>query len=165
MRLIGLLDGILGGPKYTPAPVPLDGVIGRWTAARTASGLSVAGGEVVLTTSYLVFTPWDMTQTRDFLIKLLSGVGVPHVGDINKLLTASKLLEPIAIPLSQIANVQPLGRASLLKPPYARIDFAGGRYLDIGILASPRYPNFAQANNAAFDDWLTRLNEARAHPV
>jgi hypothetical protein len=151
------LGDILGGPKYTPAPVPLDGVIGRWPAARTASGLAVAGGEVILTRDYLVFTPWDMTRSRDFLGKLLGGAGVPHVGDVNKLLTTSKLLEPVAIPLSQISRVQPLGRASLLKPPYARLVFTDGRHLEIGILARSSYPNFFQANNVAFDDWLGKL--------
>jgi hypothetical protein len=161
---MGLLDGILGGPKYTPAPVPVEGAIGRWTAARTSSGLAIAGGEVVLTSEYLVFTPWDMTQTRAFLVKLLSSAGVPHVGDVDKLLTASKLLEPIAVRLAQIALIQPLGRASVLKPPYARITFDDGRHLDLGILAGPLYPNFSPANNAAFDDWLAKIRAALAAP-
>jgi len=157
---VGLFDRL--APGYTPTPVNVEGAIGRWTAARTAGGLSIAGGEIILTNQHLVFTPWDMTQTRGFLVKLLSAGGVPHVGDLDKLLTASKLLEPVAIPLTQIANLSPMGRASWTKPPWARITFADGRHLDIGILAGPRYPTKSSANNAAFDDWARKLRAQHA---
>ena len=40
----------------------------------------VAYVEVVLTSEYLVFTPWDLSKTRAFLVKLLTKAGVPHVG-------------------------------------------------------------------------------------
>jgi hypothetical protein len=157
---VGLFDRLT--PRYTPAPVNVEGAIGRWTAARTASGLPIAGGEIILTRQHLVFTPWDMTQTRGFLVKLLSAGGVPYVGDIDKLLTASKLLEPVAIPLSQIASLSPMGRASWTKPPWGRITFADGRRLDIGILAGPRYPDKSSANDAAFDDWASKLRAQHA---
>ena len=81
----------------------------------------------------------------------------PHIGDIDKLLTATKLLEPIAISLSQVATVQPMGRASVPSPPWARIGFADGRHLDVGTLAGVGFPNFHPANNAAFDDWLAAI--------
>jgi hypothetical protein len=158
---MGLFDDLT--PGYTPAPVDVEGAIGRWTAARTASGLSVAGGEIVLTLEHLVFTPWDMTKTREFLVKLLTNVGVPHVGDVDKLLTASRLLEPVAVPLSQISVVQPMGRASWLKPPWARLTFVDGRHLDVGILAGPRRINRDPANNTAFDDWLAKLRAQQRH--
>jgi hypothetical protein len=154
---MGLLDRLLGTASYTRAPVPVEGAVGRWTASRMAGGLAAAGGQVILTRDYLVFTPWDMTKTREFLVKLLGEVGVPHVGDVDKLLTATKLLEPVAVPLSQLAIVQPMGRASVPRPPWARITFVDGRHLDLGILAGPQYPNFHPANNAAFDDWLSAL--------
>jgi hypothetical protein len=154
---VGLLDGLLGRAQYTPSPVEIEGVIGRWTSARMAGTLAAAGGEVYLTHEYVVFTPWDLSKMREWLVKLLTGAGVPHVGDLNKLLSATKLLEPLAIPINQIATVQPMGRASLLRPPWARITFTDGRHLDLGILASPRYPSLHPANNAAFDDWLGKL--------
>ena len=109
-----------------------------------------------------MFTPWDMARTREFLVKLLGRVGVPHVGDIDKLLTATKLLEPLAIPVSQVATVQPMGRASLRRPPWARVTFADGRHLDVGILAGVRFPNFHPANNVAFDDWLAALRTVQS---
>jgi hypothetical protein len=149
-------------PRYTPAPVNVDGAIGRWTAARTASGLSIAGGESILTDERLVFTPWDMDKTCGYLIKLLSKAGVPGVGDVDKLLTTSKLLEPIAILLTAVTSVQPMGRASWLRPPWARLSFADGRHLDVGILAGSRRLNRDAANNAAFDDRLQRLREQQA---
>lgn len=160
---MGIFDGLM--PRYTPAPVDVEGAIGRWTAARTASGLAIAGGEIVLTREHLVFTPWDMTRTREFLVKLLSGAGVPHVGDLDKLLKASKLLEPIAIPLSQIVTVQPMGRASWTKPPWARLTFTDGRHLDIGILAGARRLNKDPANNMAFDDWIGKLRAQQTQTV
>src|SRR5215218_5416861 len=112
-----------------------------------AAKMAAAGGEVILTPEHLVFTPWDMTKTREFLVKLLGRAGVPHVGDLDKLLGATRLLEPVAVPLSQVSSVQPMGRASMLKPPWARIGFTDGRHLDLGILAGPRFPNFHAANN------------------
>jgi hypothetical protein len=154
---MGLFDRLLGSAAYTRAPVPVEGAVGRWTASKMATGLAAAGGEVILTRDHLVFTPWDMTKTRAFLVKLLGEVGVPHIGDIDKLLTATKLLDPVAIPLAQVASVQPMGRASVRQPPWARITFADGRHLDLGILAGVRFPNFHPANNAAFDDWLAAL--------
>jgi hypothetical protein len=149
---VGVLDSFL--PKYKPAPVPVEGALGRWTAARTASGLAIAGGEVVLTPEHLVFTPWDMTKTREFLVKLLSKAGAPRAGDVDKLLTQSKLLEPVAVPLAEVASIQPMGRASWPKPPWARITFTNGGGLDLGILAGPRRLNKDPANNDAFDDWF-----------
>jgi hypothetical protein len=160
---MGLLDRLM--PRYTPAPVDVEGAIGRWTAARTASGLSIAGGEIILTREHLVFTPWDMTKTRGFLVKLLTTAGVPHVGDVDKLLTASKLLDPVAIPLTEITTVQPMSRASWPKPPWARLTFADGRDPDIGILAGPRRLNKDPANDAAFDDWLAKLRAQQATSV
>lgn len=151
---MGLLDGLLGTAAYQRAPVPVEGAVGRWTASRLLAGLAAAGGEVILTRDHLVFTPWDMTKTREFLVKLLGAAGVPHVSDIDKLLTASKLLEPVAIWLSQVAAVQPMGRASVTRPPWARISFVDGRHLDLAILAGVGFPNFHPANDAAFDDWL-----------
>jgi hypothetical protein len=107
---VGLFDRLT--PRYTPAPVNVEGAIGRWTAARTASGLPIAGGEIILTRQHLVFTPWDMTQTRGFLVKLLCAGGVRH--------------------------------------------------LDIGILAGLRYPDKSSANDAAFDDWASKLRAQHA---
>lgn len=141
----------------------VEGAIGRWTSARTASGASIAGGEIILTEEHLVFTPWDMTKTRAFLVKLLTKAGVPYVGVVDKLLSATKLLEPIAIPLTEITGLSPMGRASWGKPPWARVTFADGRQLDVGILAGPRYPNVAAANNDAFDDWVAKLRAQ--HPA
>ncbi|HYO46298.1 MAG TPA: hypothetical protein VEY33_06370, partial [Gemmatimonadota bacterium] len=83
--------------------------------------------------------------------------GVPRVGDVDKLLTKSKLLEPVAIDLTQIATIQPMGRASWTKPPWARLTFADDRHLDLGILAGPRRMSKDPANDAAFDDWLARV--------
>jgi hypothetical protein len=162
---MGLLDRLLGTAAYTRAPVPVEGAVGRWTASRMKASLAAAGGEVILTREHLVFTPWDMDKTRAFLVKLLGEVGVPYVGDVDKLLTATKLLEPVAIPLPQIAIVQPMGRASALRPPWARITFADGRHLDLGILAGVKFPNFHPANNVAFDDWLAALRALQSGGV
>jgi hypothetical protein len=152
---MGVLDRLM--PGYTAPPVPVEGAIGRWTAARTASGVSIAGGEMILTPEHLVFTPWDMERTRQFLVKPLTEAGVPRVGEADKLLSDSKLLEPAAVPLSEITSFHPMGRASLLKPPWGRLEFAGGRALDLGILAGVRHPNLHPANNIAFDDFYAKL--------
>lgn len=156
----GLLESLLPGrspPTYTPSPVDIEGVVGAWTAARTKGGLSLTGGRVVLGRDWLVSSPWDMDQTRAWLAKWLGKAGVPHLGDIDKLISAPKLLEPVAIPVSSIASVQALSRGSLFKPPQARLVFADGRHFDIGILASPTTANISGKNRAAFEDFLAKL--------
>lgn len=157
MGLMGLLDAFL--PRYKPSPVPIDGALGVWTAARTmGGGFSVAGGLAIVTQQHLVFTPWDMDQTRAWLVKFLSKAGAPSiVGKIDDLISKSKLLEPVAIPRADISSIEILNRASLLKPPAARLHLRDGRNFELAILASPRMPNPAPANNQAFDDWLSHM--------
>jgi hypothetical protein len=153
---VGLLDSL--GGRYEPSPVPIEGALGTWTAANTRGGLSLAGGRVILTGDHLVFTPWDMDETREWLFKGLSKAGAPgYVGKIDDLISASKLLEPVAFPVSEIAGTQVLNRASWLKPPTVRITLAGGRRFDLGVLASPGSPNKSRANNQAFDHFLATL--------
>src|SRR4051794_23319444 len=94
------------GPRYTPSPVPLEGVIGVWTAANTRGGLSLAGGQVTLTPDYLVFTPWDVSRELKLLEQLLTESGVPHVGGADKLIKQSKVLEAVAIPLKDVAGIR-----------------------------------------------------------
>ena len=98
-----------------------------------------------------------MDKTRAWLVKWLGKAGVPHTEDVNKLIDRTGLLEPLVLPLGNIANVHPLNRASLLKPPQARIALHDGRSFDLGILASVGTPNLSSKNNDAFDDWLAKL--------
>jgi hypothetical protein len=152
---VGFLDDL--GPKYKPLPVPVEGSVGAWTAARTAGGLALTGGQVVLGLDWLVFSPWDMDGTRAWLVKWLGKAGVPHLGELDKLLSATKLLEPIAIPTGALSSAQVLSRGSLLKPPQVRLMFQDGRHFDLGILASPTTMNPSPKNRAALDDFLSKL--------
>lgn len=147
----------LEGPHYTPSPVELRDVIGPWTAAKTRGGLAFAGGQVVLTPEYLVFTPWDMDQTRAWLVKGLSKAGFPYAGQIDQLITASKLLEPVAIPLNTITSVQPLNAARLFKPPTIRLQLQDGRHFDLGVLKLPTTPSGSKDNNVAMQDFIGKL--------
>jgi hypothetical protein len=157
---MGLLDRIFSGqgPDYKRPLLELDGVVGAWTAARTGlGGVALTGGEVVLARDHLVFSPWDMDDTRAFLVKWLGKAGVPHVGTADKLLTASKLLEPVVLPVADIARVEVLHRGSLFKPPQVRIHLRTGRHFDLGILHSPTTPNLSPKNKAALDDFLSKV--------
>jgi hypothetical protein len=156
---VGLLDDILSGrgPSYKRPEMELDGVVGAWTAARTSGGLSVSGGQVVLARDHLVFSPWDMDATREFLVKWLPKAGVPHVGTVDKLLTASGLLEPVVLPLSELERVEVTGHGSLFKPPQVRLHLAGGRHFDMGILHSPTTRNGSPKNRIALQDFLSKL--------
>jgi hypothetical protein len=162
---MGFLDRIMKGqgPDYKRPLLELDGVVGAWTASRTGmGGLALAGGEVVLARDHLVFSPWDMDDTRAFLVKWLGKAGVPHLGTVDKLLTATRLLEPVVLPVADIANFEVLNRGSLLKPPQVRINFRGGNHFDVGILHSPTTPNFSSKNNAALDDFVSKVGAAVA---
>jgi hypothetical protein len=63
------------------------------------------------------------------------------------------------LPLTEVAAVDVLNRASLLCPPTARIKLADGRHFDLGVLASKFSPNFSGAN--AFDH-LARGDDSRS---
>jgi hypothetical protein len=155
---MGLFDSVL--PKYKPSPVPLEGVRGVWSAANTRDGLSLAGGRAVITNDHLVFTPWDMDKTREWLFKLLGKAGAPAwVGKIDEFIEKSRLLEPVAFPLTEITGTETLNRASLLKPPTVRISLRDGRHFDLGIVTKSTSPNFSPANNAAFDHFLQVLGQ------
>jgi hypothetical protein len=153
----------LEGPHYTPSPVELQEIVGAWTAAKTrGGGLSLAGGQAILTPQYLVFTPWDMDQTRAWLVKGLSKAGFSYAEQINKLITATKLLEPVAIPIGMIASADPLNRASLFKTPTVRLQMTDGRHFDLGILHSPRTMTVSSKNNTAMEDFLSHLRSLLA---
>jgi hypothetical protein len=158
----------LGG-GYTASPVPVEGALGVWTAANTRGGLSLAGGQVTLLPDCLVFTPWDVSGERELLVKLLTKAGVPHVGDVDKLITQSKLLEPVVVPLQQIESLEQLNGASWLRPPTVRIRLADGRHFDLGILVSPRRLNKDSANDNAMADFLAKtrrtLNQVLQRPA
>jgi hypothetical protein len=157
---MGFLDAF--GPRYKPHSVPLEGVRGIWSAANTRGGIALAGGQVAVTDHHVAFSPWDLDKTREWLFKLLGQAGAPGwVGKIDELITQSRLLEPVAIPVAAIGDVQVLNRASILKPPTARIRLADGGHFDIGIVARPTSPNFSGSNNQAFDDFLGALQNVR----
>jgi hypothetical protein len=153
---MGILDSLR--PRYAASPVDLEGVVGAWTAARMGGGLALSGGQIVLGSDYIVFSPWDMDQTRTWLVKALSVAGDPGwAGKLNQLITMSGLLEPVVIPLGVIRCVEPVGGPSLFKPPTARLHLQDGRSFDFGILASPRTPNFSGKNTQAFQDFMGHL--------
>jgi hypothetical protein len=101
-----------------------------------------------------------MDETRAWLVKWLGKAGAPQAGKVDELLTKSKLLDAVAIPLSEITGIQVLNRASWFKPPTARIQLQGGGHFDLGILAKPLSANVDKANNAAQDDWLSKMPAA-----
>jgi hypothetical protein len=156
---MGIFDSLRlkRGPAYKVPHVPIDGVIGMWHGAKTGGGLALAGGQVALTRDYLVFSPWDMDQTRAWLVRLLSMAGVPHAGSVNALLTMTRILEPVAIPVSGIARIQVLNWASTWNPPAVQIQLQDGSHFEVGILASPLSPSGSKANDVALNDWLSKM--------
>jgi hypothetical protein len=124
-----------------------------WTAARTKGGLSIAGGQIVLTDDALVFSPWDLNETKNWLAREPSEIE-PSTGDTNRFLPPENLLEPVAVPFREIERAEILNKPSLLRPPSARLHLRSGEHFDVGILASPFTPNFRAANQDAFNEWL-----------
>jgi len=156
---MGFFDDLLPGegPTLKPSPVELGDVVGAWFAARTMGGFSIAGGAVVLGRDWLVFSPWDLDRTRAWLVTWLGRAGVPYLGHLDRLLSATKLLEPVAIPLDGIASAELLSDGSLFKPPQVRLGFVDGRHFDLGILASPTSLNVSGANREALEDFVAKL--------
>jgi hypothetical protein len=146
---------------YKRHAVPIGGARGFWSAANTRGGVALAGGHVAITDEYLSFSPWDLDGTRKWLFNVLGKASAPAwVGNIDDLITRGRVHEPVAIPISAIREVNVLNRASMLKPPTARISF-DGRQFDLGIVSAPRSPNFSGSNNEAFEHFLRVLEEVR----
>jgi hypothetical protein len=151
----------MDGPGYKPPPVDVGEVLGAWTAARVHGGFNVTGGSLVLSTEWLVFSPWDMDKTRAWLVRGLSWAGVPNVGHVDKLLTLTKLLEPLPIPVRAIGSAHVISGPTLLRPPVVRLTFADRRHFDVGILKSPTTLSISDANRAAAESFVQALAALR----
>jgi hypothetical protein len=152
------------GPRYKATSVDPGEVIGAWTAARLMGFLNVTGGSLVLTAGSLIFSPWDMDQTRAWLVRGLTWAGVPKASAVDKLLTKAKLLEPVVIPVRAIASAQRISGPQLLKPPVVRLAFADGRHFDVGILESPTTMTISDKNRVAADSFVQALAAVLSRP-
>lgn len=149
---MNLLSGY--GPQYMPSPVGTTRALGAWYGANKKGGLSLSGGLVILTPIYVVFTPWNMDQTRQWLVAGGRVFGIPLVGLVNSLITASGLLEPVVIETSAITNLEPVDFTSMFKPPGVRFTLINGGTFEVGFVASPGTWTGSSKNRDAAVDFI-----------
>jgi hypothetical protein len=162
---MGILDRFLpgdgGGPGYKRADIQVDGAVGSWTATRTGGGgLALAGGQVVLGDQWLVFSPWDLDRTRQWLVTWLGKAGIPQLGNVDKLIGQTKLLDPVVVAVADVASARLVRGPSLFKPPAVELAFRDGRTLELGILASVGTANPSPDNLAAAQDFLAEVQRS-----
>ena len=157
---MGVLDAarrIFSGSGTRTLPVTLEpGELeeARCVASYRPGTLTSVGGDLVLTSRRLVFTPLD---TRDVVEVLTWGLGKAGAPEFGTQLPG-RLGDMIR--QEQIRGVTAVDAGtdgSLLKPPTIRITGTDGSAIEIGLLAGRRNRNNDPANRRARDDMLAAI--------
>jgi tetratricopeptide (TPR) repeat protein len=126
------------GATAEQSPSRVDEPLGTWTGTHVMAGVSAIGGTVVLYSDRLEFHPINFPS------------GEPAKPDVIRLV--------------DIESIEVRNRASLRRPPTARLHLTGGLRFDLGIVASRLSPTFRPANNKAFDDFLSWMPRPKDEP-
>jgi tetratricopeptide (TPR) repeat protein len=129
----------LGGPP----------VLGTWPASHLMGGVAAIGGTLVLLEHLLLFVPGDVGKALDDLVR--GRTDDFAAGD------AGLTRDPRIISLDRIEWIEARERATLLRPPSARIHLVGGGRFDVGVLTTRGSRNARPENHAAFRDWLGQM--------
>jgi hypothetical protein len=135
----------------------------RVVASRNPGGLGSAGGDLVLTSQRLIFTPLNVKDIGKLLAYGLSKAGASELvaGIPEKLVKAvgeATVIGPGT--LSSISSVDAGSGPSLLKPPTIIVTTADGSRTEIGILAARMAMNRSNENTIARNGFLAQLRQA-----
>ncbi len=105
-------------------------VLGTWRGGKMMGGISIWGGQIILTPSQVIFAP------------LLLAPFEQH------------------IPLANIEKVEPSGKLSLFSPPQVVITLKDQSHYTFGFVANIWSPNIRPRNAQVRDDFLQQLQAA-----
>lgn len=106
-------------------------MLGTWRAGRMMGGISVWGGQIILTPSQVIFTPLFLASVKK------------------------------RIPLAQIAHVESRGKPRLFSPPQVVITLKNQHRYTFGFVVNIWTPNFRAQNAQVRDTFLQQLQTAR----
>jgi hypothetical protein len=159
---VGVFDAvgrILGGSGTKTLAVQLEPdeaersrVVASWDPGTVKS----VGGDLVLTTKRLVFTPLDVRDAVEVLTWGLAKAGATHgmekvPGQIGGVISQH------IVPGGLAVTVEPGRDPSALCPPTLIVRTADGGTTEIGILDNRRSPNWATKNAVARDAFIAAV--------
>ncbi len=128
-----------------------------FTLSRIEKGRVVAGGRGFLTENrQLVFEPLDSDPALKILRWGGLAAGISGAGIVKKAIDSSGMLQPKVVSLKEATSVEVLD-GTWRRPPVVKTTLAGGRSVDIGVLADPRYTNKSHENRRAADEFASRV--------
>lgn len=159
MGLFDALKNLAAGSGRSTLPIELaqgESERGRFFAARLADGLSVTGGDLVVTDRRVLFTPLNVTDVAQVLSWGLKRAGVPALVAQAPIKVGELVGQPADAGLLTTAQA---GRpAALLRLPEIILTDAEGRTQTFGVGASRTSPNMSPANTVARDELVSLIN-------
>lgn len=159
MGVLENLTGLLSGSATRTESVEFD--LGEVEVARTTActlkfgGKSWVGGELVLSSKRLLFTPLNMKDLAGLL-----GYGLQKSGVKGAQLAVGWIAKQIrqeATGLATIASARPGRSGDWLRPPSIVLVTTDGREIEFGVLAGRLLPNWSAAHRGARDEFLVTL--------
>ncbi|MGW6447244.1 hypothetical protein [Lentzea sp. NPDC055074] len=163
MSVLDAFGGLLGGSGKNALPVVMadgEAEVTRVVASFRPGGFTSVGGDLVLTTKRLVFTPLNVTDVVKVMTWALGKAGAPDpvAGLPEKL---GELVEQEDFGgLPEIARVEVGGPPKLLMPPTLVISGADGAVREIGVLASRTTTNASPKNAVERDRMAEAIRAA-----
>jgi hypothetical protein len=164
---MGLRDLLSGSGTRTRPLVLLKGEseVLRVVATAQPGTLTSVGGDLVLTTKRLIFTPLETKDVVEVLTWGLEKAGAPGVvtglpGRLGELVREQQLGGSGGLRgISAVTAGSPPG---VLRPPTLLVQATDGTTTDIGVLAGRRSPNWSKDNVPPRDRMLAAVQGALA---
>lgn len=164
MGVIDNFRNLAGGAGRRTVPVTLlegEQELLRVNANRRPGSLRSVGGELVLTSDRVIFTPWNTRDISALEAWLLPRAGAPR--GTKQLIDA--LQEHVdaagtAAARGQVASVTAGAAASLTRPPTVIVATPEGQRTEYGVVSCLLSPNLFPANTRARDAFVAAAREA-----
>lgn len=134
----------------------------RVTASRNPGGLRGVGGDLLLTTKRLIFTPLNVKDIAAILSYGLSKAGVDSrisglPGKVAEVVGDAGTIGPET--LTGIASIEAGTEPRLFKPPTLILTATEGTRTEVGILAGRMVPNLSPRNTATRDQFILKVRQ------
>lgn len=160
MSVLDAFSGLFGGSGKSPLPLALaegEVEVTRAVASFRPGGLTSVGGDLVLTTKRLVFTPLNVTDVVKVLTWALGKAGAPDfIAGLPEKLGGLVEQEDFG----GLTGVAVGGPPRLTTPPTLVVTGVGGAVTEIGVLQSRGTANFFPRNAVERDRMVVAIRTA-----
>jgi hypothetical protein len=165
MSLLDNLGNLLAGSGKRTQPIELqpgEREVFRTAGAVLAGGLSLVGGEIVVTNQRLLFTPLNVSDGEALLAAGLKRAGAPEKAVALVGYFARRVND--AATETDVVSIREGQHGSLFKPPSVVVQGSSGRSIELGVLADPRSANAAAGNYDARRRLITAVQATIGPP-